>query len=123
MNLIFVGKPSKKHMKPNRTLARLALAIITIGAATAFTASAATTIYDNTANDLLTRFSPGTMEVGDQIILAGPGSRNLTKFSFEFYGTNTANPTAFAGTINARVRFYLNDGPLFNGYARPGTMF
>ena len=80
----------------------------------------AATIYDNSVNDLLTRFSPGTKEVGDEILL-GSTERFLTNFSFEFYGTNTANPVAFSGAVKAEVRFYLNDGPSFNGYATPGT--
>ena len=82
----------------------------------------AATIYDNSFHDLLTRFSFGGREVGDQIVLAG-SERYLTTFSFEFYGTNTANPVAFSGSVEARVRFYINDGPLFNGYATPGTKF
>jgi len=78
-------------------------------------------IYNNSTNDLSTRFNPGTLEVGDEIILAG-SARFLTNFSFEFWGTNTANPSAFSSTVTATVRFYLNDGPLFNGYATPGTL-
>jgi hypothetical protein len=79
-------------------------------------------IYDNSINDLTTRFSPGTNEIGDQITLAG-SMRFLTNFSFEFYATNTANPFAFAGVnVQARVRFYLNDGAPFNGYATPGSV-
>ena len=81
----------------------------------------ADTIYNNSTNDLMTRFPPGTLEVGDEIILAG-SARYLTNFSFEFWGTNTANPSAFSSTVTATVRFYLNDGPLFNGYAAPGTL-
>lgn len=83
-------------------------------------ASNADIIYNNSTNDLLTRFDPGTKEVGDELILAG-SARFLTNFSFEFWGTNTGNPSAFSGTVTATVRFYLNDGPLFNGYATPGT--
>src|SRR5215471_4089413 len=85
------------------------------------TALNADVIYNNTTNDLTTRFDPGTKEVGDEIILAG-SARFLTNFSFEFWGTNTANPSAFSSTVTATVRFYLNDGPLFNGYATPGTL-
>ena len=48
----------------------------------------AVVIFDNSANDLVTRFEPGTNEVGDEIILAGT-ERYLTNFSFEFWGTNT----------------------------------
>ena len=87
-------------------------------------AAAPSVIYANSTNDLVTRFNPGTTEVGDQIKLAGT-ERMLTAFSFEFWGTNTAMPdnSSFSSTIQARVRFYENDGPLFSGYASPGTMF
>lgn len=84
----------------------------------------ADTIFDNSAHDLSTRFNPGTYEVGDQLVLAG-NARYLTNFSFEYWGTNTAaagNPL-FSGLVQARVRFYRNDGPAFNGYASPGTCF
>jgi hypothetical protein len=89
-------------------------------------ASAATqTIFDNSVNDYHVRFNPGTNMVGDQIILGGsPSFRNLSMFSFEYWGTNTANPTTFAGDVKAEVRFFLNDGPLGpSGYNTPGTMF
>ena len=106
-------------MKPFGSRGRL---ILTVLCASLALCAPAATIYDNSANDLLTRFSFGTREVGDEIVLAG-SERYLTNFSFEFYGTNTANPLAFSGSIQARVRFYLNDGPLFNGYSTPGTKF
>jgi hypothetical protein len=77
-------------------------------------------IYNNSANDLHTRFNPGTAEVGNQIQLDGT-SRFLTTFSFEYWGVNSANPTSFGSPIEARIRFYQNDGALFNGYASPGT--
>jgi hypothetical protein len=82
------------------------------------------TIYDNSVNDLNLRFNPGTFQVGNEITLAG-SERILTNFSFEFWGTNTASPgnVTFAGSVMAEVRFYLNDGTNFNGYATPGTMF
>jgi len=82
----------------------------------------ATTIFDNSVNDLGTRFAPGTTEVGDEILLGGT-DRYLTNFSFEFWGANTASPTSFAGDVEARVRFYENNGTPFNGYATPGTVF
>jgi hypothetical protein len=84
-------------------------------------AGAQTFIYNNSTNDLSTRFSPGTLEVGDEIILAGT-ERYLQSFTFEYWGTNTANPAAFAGTIQAQVKIYLNDGAAFNGYLSPGTV-
>jgi hypothetical protein len=82
----------------------------------------AATIFNNSTNDLLTRFNPGTNEVGDEILLGGP-ERYITAFSFEFWGINTANSNSFAGPVQARVRFYENNGTPFNGYATPGTSF
>jgi hypothetical protein len=84
----------------------------------------AATIFDNSGHDLLTRFNPGTREVGDEILLGGT-ERYLTQFSFEFWGVNTASPTSFAGAVQARVRFYENNGTPFNGYATPsdGSFF
>ena len=81
-------------------------------------------IFDNSANDLATRFEPGLLEVGDQIFLSGT-ARYLTNFSFEYWGTNTDSPANlfFSGNLEARVRFYLNDGPLFNGSHTPATVF
>jgi hypothetical protein len=79
-------------------------------------------IYDNSVHNQSTRFDPGTNEVGDEIVLA-PGDRCLTKFSFEFWGTNTLSPFYFAGVVQARVRLYLNDGPItaYGCYPTPGT--
>jgi hypothetical protein len=82
----------------------------------------AAVIFDNSAHDLVTRFAPGTNEVGDEILLGSP-ERYLTNFSFEFWGTNTANSNAFSGPVEARVRFYQNNGALFNGYRSPGDKF
>ena len=78
----------------------------------------ANVIFDNSVNDLSTRFNPGTAEVGDEIVLGGT-ERYLTDFSFEFWGTATGS--SFAGDVEARVRFYQNDGTPFNGYATPGA--
>jgi hypothetical protein len=82
----------------------------------------AITIYDNSKNDLTNRFEPLALEVGDEIVLDGT-ARYLTNFSFEFWGTNTANAFAFTGNVEGRVRFYLNDGPVYHGYRTPGTVF
>jgi len=78
------------------------------------------TIFDNSVNDLVTQFSPGTLEVGDQIVLAST-ERYLTDFRFEYWGTSSG--ASFAGAVQARVRFYENNGPLFNGYYAPGSVF
>jgi hypothetical protein len=105
-----------------KTLIRgtLLLAIVALWAGSAVPLSAATTIFDNSVNDLSVRFNPGTYEVGDEIQLAST-ERYLTDFSFEFWGVNTASPTSFAGAVEARVRFYENTGALdpFNGYPSP----
>jgi hypothetical protein len=82
----------------------------------------AATIFNNTTNDLAIRFNPGTTEVGDQILLGGT-ERYLTNFSFEYWGANSIHMNSFSGTIQARVKFYLNNGALFNGYASPGFNF
>jgi len=79
----------------------------------------AATIYNNSTNDLAIRFNPGASQVGNEVILAGT-ERYLTAFSFEYWGLSS-NPNSFAGQITAEVRFYLNNGPLFNGYATPGA--
>jgi hypothetical protein len=81
-------------------------------------------IYSNSINDLQVRFNPGTLEVGDQIILAG-NDRYLNYFDFEYWGAVAGNPnaTAFTGSVEARVRFYKNEGTPFNGYATPNDMF
>lgn len=79
----------------------------------------ADTVYNNSTNDIKVRFDTAAREVGDEIILAGT-ARYLTNFSFEYWGTSQAG--AFAAA-EVRVRFYLNDGPEFNGYSTPGTMF
>jgi hypothetical protein len=96
-------------------------------AATAFLtaiSASAVPIYRNSTNDLTIRFQPGTLEVGDEILFTNsPMPTYITNFSFEYWGTNTANPFTFAGSVQARVRFYLNNGAPFNGYATPGTMF
>ena len=82
----------------------------------------ATTIFDNSSNDLSTRFNPGTTQVGDEILLDST-ERYLTSFSFEFWGISTANPNSFSGHVQAQVHFYLNDGPPFNGYETPYVPF
>ncbi|MBI3852425.1 MAG: hypothetical protein HY298_19385 [Verrucomicrobia bacterium] len=73
-------------------------------------------VYDNSVNDQSTRFNPGTIEVGDEIALAGTG-RIITDFTFQYWGTN------FTGGENARVRFYANDGTASpSGALMPGTL-
>ncbi len=77
-------------------------------------------VYDNSANDLLVRFDPGPLEVGNEIVLAEPIIR-LSEFSFEWWGTNSGGGP-FAGNVQVQLRFYMNDGPLVSGYPAPGTL-
>lgn len=80
-----------------------------------------TSIYDNSVNDLETRFETGLLQVGDQIVLAPGTPRGLIYFDFEYWGIgNTVGD--FLGDVEARVRFYVNDGALYNGYATPGLV-
>ncbi|PWU09028.1 MAG: hypothetical protein C5B50_28170 [Verrucomicrobia bacterium] len=98
----------------------LALSLASVGG---LSSASADTIFDDSENDLLIRFNPGTLEIGDEIVLAGT-ARYLTNMSFEFWGTTYGtNGAAFAGAVQARVRFYINDGAPFNGYSTPGTVF
>ncbi len=79
-------------------------------------------VYDNSVNDLVTRFDAGTNEVGNEIILGGEG-RYLEGFSYEFWSTNLTGSPLFEGTnVAVRLRFYANDGPNFNDYPTPGTL-
>ena len=80
-----------------------------------------TFVYDNSVHDLLYRFDPGPLEVGNEIILAG-SARYASLFSFEFWGFSTGG-YAFEGDVRARVRFYQNDGAVSpSGYPSPGTV-
>lgn len=84
--------------------------------------SVATVIYNNSTNDLQTRFAYSGNELGDEIVLAGT-DRYLTNFSFEFFGTNLLGGLSYGGAPQARVKFYLNDGAMFNGYSTPSSNF
>lgn len=65
----------------------------------------AATIYDNTVNDVVQSFNPGTMlEHGDEVTLAG-SERTVVAFEFMY-----ALPVG-QGDETARVRFFANDGP------------
>lgn len=88
-----------------------------LAALVSLSASADVAIYDNSVNDLTTRYNPGTLQVGNEIQLAGT-DRYLTSFSFEFYGL--ASGANFAGSpVTAQVRFYENTGTPYNGYPTP----
>jgi hypothetical protein len=105
-----------------KDLRRISLVLVGVAWFALVAPASGVIIFDNATNDLSVRFDPGTNEVGDEIILAG-SARYLTYFSFEFYAINTNHPATLGGTVNGRVRFYENDGPSFNGYLTPGTVF
>src|SRR5258705_6556569 len=78
-------------MKQTRTRVCLIVLALTIGAKLN-----AAVIYDNTSTRVTDGggnpvfFFPGSLEVGDEILLSNTDpSRLLQTFSFEFYGTNT----------------------------------
>ena len=76
------------------------------------------TIYDNTDNDQM-QYNDTRLESGDQVQFAG-SNRVIDDFQFEYYASLTATPS---GNEKARVRFYLNDGPVGdNPSATPGTL-
>jgi hypothetical protein len=82
-------------------------------------------IYSNATNDLGQRFVlANNLQVGDQIILDGT-ARYMTLFRFEYWGANSLSPLSglFDGDVQARVRFYLNNGAEYHGYLSPGTNF
>lgn len=97
----------------------LTLAALWAGSGVAL--SAQTVIYNNTTNDLMARFNPGTTQVGNEILLAPGTPRFLTDFSFELWGTNTASPgnESFAGPVRAELRFYVNNGALSSRCPEP----
>ena len=79
------------------------------------TLQAAVVVYDNSANDLNTRFNTGLSEVGDEIILDG-GATTITKFVIQYWGLN------FSGDETMQVRIYKNDGADWDAvYKLPGT--
>ncbi|MGO8926602.1 MAG: PEP-CTERM sorting domain-containing protein [Limisphaerales bacterium] len=100
------------------------LTIVALWAGSTVPLSAQTVIFNNSSNSLQSTFYPGTTQVGNEILLAPGTPRFLTTFSFEYYGTNTASSTSFAGPVTAEVRFYENNGaPSASGALSPGTMF
>ncbi len=77
-------------------------------------------VYDNWTNDLGGGFVPGSVEVGNQVTLGGE-ERYIRRFGFGYWGSNTV-AGSFAGVVQARVRFYNNDGPVVGAGPGPGTV-
>ena len=78
-------------------------------------------VYDNTTTDTGNVLNfPNEQAIGDQIFLDNITTYHyMNSFSYEYYSPNAT----FIGTVTADVRFYLNDGSIFNGYSAPGTIF
>ncbi|MCS7089475.1 MAG: hypothetical protein RMN51_06975 [Verrucomicrobiota bacterium] len=77
-----------------------------------------TLVYDNSTNDQLIRFNTGSLEVGDEILLAPGPERMISLFRFQYWGEN------FSGDEQIRVRFYANDAfyASHNAFIAPGTL-
>lgn len=82
-----------------------------------------TVIYDDTSTDTGTiLICTNNQPVGDQITLGNTTAPYLTNFSIEYYSSNSA----FAGSVQADVSFYLNNGALLSRTSTtrmPGTIF
>jgi hypothetical protein len=114
----------KKHLSGNSWVVAGALLM-----GFSLSAMADALLYDDSETQVNggTRFSPqigGTeYEVGNQVTLGVSGAIGpyITQFSFEYYAVGGAGQ-AFSGAPTVDVRFYLNDGPTYQGYATPGTL-
>ena len=97
---------------------------LAIGALALSLSARADVLLQNNTTDLLTRFSDGGLEFGNQINLANGGY--ITNFSFEYYagGVGGAGTAFKAGElVGVTLNWYLNDSAtLYNGYATPGTL-
>ncbi|HXP61761.1 MAG TPA: hypothetical protein VN829_14800, partial [Dongiaceae bacterium] len=97
---------------------------LAIGALALSLSARADVLLQNNTTDLLTRFSDGGLEFGNQINLANGGY--ITNFSFEYYAIGSLNGGAAFGTgehVAVTVRWYLNDSAtLYHGYATPGSL-
>ena len=110
------------------TLKKASSLLIGMSALVSFHVAHAVIVYDNSSSYATgytnANGSPNLhpvlnakLEVGDEIILAGT-ARTLTNFTFQY--DTIGFPTN--GTHLAELRFYRNNGPLFNGSASPGTV-
>ena len=120
-----VAAPKPQKPDPVRIVARPALAnrrgggrhfrIKWMGiAALSFTLGLSTRadfVFKNSTTNLEFVSTPAHLEVGNQITLTHVGY--VTNFSFEYWAVGGAyGGAAFSGTfVQARVRWYLNDGP------------
>src|SRR6185295_264694 len=66
-------------------------------------------------------FSPGNLEVGDEIILGGPAQR-VSMFSYQVWGAGSGAGGLPQNNVVVKLRFYANDGTPASGYPSPGTV-
>ena len=72
-----------------------------------FQAARADLLYDNSSNQTTNLFNPGTLEVGDEIVLTG--GTTITNFTFQYYAAG------LSGSATVELRFYANDGASVDG--------
>jgi hypothetical protein len=68
----------------------------------------AVVLYDNTTTDLGARLWTSTLEVGNQVILAGGTAANITQFQFQYYNLDST------GNELLDFRIYANTGPEYS---------
>lgn len=99
-----------------RTLLKISFAALVCAVSSLSAQAQGVVVYQN-YNNYIAPFSGGSgTEYGDQVILSGT-ERQVTAFSFEYWGQGFAN-----GAASADIKFYKNDGALVNGTAGPGSL-
>jgi len=87
---------------------------LAIGALALSLSARADVLLQNNTTDLLTRFSDGGLEFGNQINLANGGC--ITKFSFAYYALGSLNGGAAfcpGEHVAGPARWYFNESPTF----------
>ena len=111
-------------MKRLRILSKL-LTLVVAGllASVVCPRAGAATVLDNSSTSA-GFLSQGKLEFGNEFIpgnLNGSPSMAITNFAFEYYSLANGS-TSGSMSFRADVRFYLNDGPMVNGRATPGSL-
>lgn len=117
--------PTSLFNKKHTTMMKSILLPAALAASMAMSASASVVIYSNTNNPLGLNLSAGNIggtsaELGDEVVMSLVPTAPLESFQFNFWASGfTGNPQ-----IQARVRFYDNDGvPPIGAANPPGTGF
>jgi hypothetical protein len=120
--MAFMSAPKKQLSSPRTAFLGLCLFATSLLCSSV----SADVIYDNAANITTNNTGtpwalyPNAYEAGDQIQLAGT-ARYLTNFVFIYSTIPYRLP--FAGSVQVRLRMYVNDGAPYNGYPAPATLF